>query len=230
MKDKFVIIGLGVFGNALAENLVQKGSEVIAVDKNMELVEEIRDLVTYAVCMDSTDDKALDSLGLKDVDVGIVGIGEDFEANLLTSVLLKQKGVKKVISRASEPLHIKILKAVGIDQIVTPGIEAAEKLAYNLVHKSLLDISYISETTAAAKISVPSSFAGKTLGKLNLRARFGVNVVAIHRMIEIDGKDGPELVEKVISNIPGADTVIELNDILVVIGSEQDLDRVMKTL
>ena len=228
--DKYVIIGLGVFGRALAENLIQKGSEVIAVDKNMELIEEVRDLVTYAVCMDSTDEKALDALGLKDVDVGIVAIGENFEANLLTAVLLKHKGVKKVISRASDPLHIKILKAVGIDQIVTPGVEAADKLAYSLIHKSLLDISYISETTAAAKISVPSSFTGKTLGKLNLRARFGINVVAIHRMIETQGKEGSVVQEKVISNIPGADTVIEANDILVVIGETQDLDKIMRSL
>lgn len=228
--DKFIIVGLGVFGRSLAENLIQKGTEVIAVDKNMELIEEVRDLVTYAVCMDSTDEKSLESLGLKDVDVGIVCIGEDFEANLLTSVLLKHNGVKKVISRASDPLHIKILKAVGIDQIVTPGVEAAEKLAYGLIHKSLLDISYISETTAAAKISIPPCFAGKTLGKLNLRARFGINVVAIHRMVEVQGKEGSEEVEKVISNIPGADTVIESNDILVVIGETENLDKVMRTL
>ncbi|NLG18216.1 MAG: TrkA family potassium uptake protein [Fibrobacter sp.] len=228
--DKFIIVGLGVFGRSLAENLIQKGTEVIAVDRNMELIEEVRDLVTYAVCMDSTDEKSLESLGLKDVDVGIVCIGEDFEANLLTSVLLKHNGVKKVISRASDPLHIKILKAVGIDQIVTPGVETAEKLAYGLIHKSLLDISYISETTAAAKISIPPSFAGKTLGKLNLRARFGINVVAIHRMVEVQGKEGSEKVEKVISNIPGADTVIESNDILVVIGETENLDKVMRTL
>ena len=228
--DKYVIVGLGVFGHSLAENLIQKGTEVIVLDQDMELIEEVRDLVTYAVCMDSTDEKALDALGLKDVDVGIVCIGENFEANLMTSVLLKQKGVKKVISRASDPLHIKILKAVGIDQIVTPGVEAAEKLAYGLIHKSILDISYISETTAAAKICVPASFAGKTLGKLNLRARFGINVVAIHRMVETKSKEGTVIQEKAISNIPGADTVIEANDILVVIGETQDLDRVMKSL
>lgn len=99
-----------------------------------------------------------------------------------------------------------------------------------LFTKSLLDISYISETTAAAKISIPPSFAGKTLGKLNLRARFGINVVAIHRMVEVQGKEGSEEVEKVISNIPGADTVIESNDILVVIGETENLDKVMRTL
>ncbi|MBN1601191.1 MAG: TrkA family potassium uptake protein [Chitinispirillaceae bacterium] len=228
--DKYIIIGLGVFGRSLAENLIQKGTEVIVVDKDMELIEEVRDLVTYAVSFDSTDEKALDSLGLKDVNVGIVCIGEDFEANLLTSVLLKQKGVKRVISRASDPLHIKILKAVGIDQIVTPGVEAADKLAYSLIHKSLLDVSYISETTAAAKISVPPNFAGKTLGKLNLRARFGINVVAIHRLIEIETSDGTTKQEKVISNIPGADTVLEPTDILVVIGETADLEKVIRSI
>ncbi|MBN1130301.1 MAG: TrkA family potassium uptake protein [Chitinispirillaceae bacterium] len=228
--DKFLIVGLGVFGRALAENLVKKGVEVIAVDKNMEFIEEISDMVTYAVCLDSTDDKALDSIGLKDIDVAVVCIGEDFEATLMTSVLLKQKGVKKVISRASEPLHIKILKAVGMDQIVTPGVEAAEKLSYSLIHSSLLDINYISETTAAVKINVPSGLVGKTLGRLNLRARFGVNVVAIHRMVEVEGKEGPERVEKVISNIPGAETVLEKDDILVVIGETENLDKVMSSM
>jgi trk system potassium uptake protein TrkA len=228
--DKFLIVGLGVFGRALAENLIKRGTEVIVVDKNMELIEEISDLVTYAVCLDSTDEKALDSLDIKDVDVAIVCIGEDFEATLMTSVLLKQKGVKKVISRASEPLHIKILKAVGMDQIVTPGVEAAEKLSYSLIHKSLLDINYISETTAAVKINVSQGFIGKTLGKLNLRARFGVNVVAIHRMVEIEGKNGIERVEKVISNIPGAETVLEQGDILVVIGETGNLDKVMSSI
>jgi trk system potassium uptake protein TrkA len=228
--DKFLIVGLGVFGRALAENLVKKGVEVIAVDKNMEFIEEISDMVTYAVCLDSTDDKALDSIGLKDIDVAVVCIGEDFEATLMTSVLLKQKGVKRVISRASEPLHIKILKAVGMDQIVTPGVEAAEKLSYSLIHSSLLDINYISETTAAVKINVPRGLIGKTLGKLNLRARFGVNVVAIHRMVEIEGKEGPERVEKVISNIPGAETVLESDDILVVIGETENLDKVMSSI
>jgi trk system potassium uptake protein TrkA len=228
--EKYIIIGLGVFGRALAENLIEKGAEVIVVDKNMELIEEIRDLVTYAVSFDSTDEKALDTLGLKDVSVGIVCIGEDFEANLLTSVLLKQKGVKKVISRASDPLHIKILKAVGIDQIITPGVEAAEKLAYGLIHKSLLDVSYISETTAAAKISVPPNFAGKTLGKLNLRARFSINVVAIHRIIDVETSEGIVKQEKVISNIPGADTVLEPTDILVVIGETADLEKVIRSI
>jgi trk system potassium uptake protein TrkA len=228
--DKFLIVGLGVFGRALAENLIKRGTEVIAVDKNMELIEELSDQVTYSVCLDSTDEKALDSLDLKDVDVAIVCIGENFEATLMTSVLLKQKGVKKVISRASEPLHIKILKAVGMDKIVTPGVEAAEKLSYSLIHKSLLDINYISETTAAVKINVPHGFVGKTLGKLNLRARFGVNVVAIHRMVEINGKNGLERVEKVISNIPGADTVLQSDDILVVIGETENLDKVMSSI
>jgi trk system potassium uptake protein TrkA len=228
--EKYIVIGLGVFGRALAENLIEKGAEVIVVDKNMELIEEIRDLVTYAVSFDSTDEKALDTLGLKDISVGIVCIGEDFEANLLTSVLLKQKGVKKVISRASDPLHIKIMKAVGIDQIITPGVEAAEKLAYGLIHKSLLDVSYISETTAAAKISVPPNFAGKTLGKLNLRARFSINVVAIHRIIDVETSEGIVKQEKVISNIPGADTVLEPTDILVVIGETADLEKVIRSI
>lgn len=223
--DKYIVVGMGVFGRTLADELIDKGSEVIAVDNDMDLIEEIRDKVTFAVCMDSTDEKALDSIGLKDVDVGVVCIGEDFEANLLTSVLLKQKGVSRIITRASNPLHIKIFKAVGIDQIITPGVEAAEKLAFRLIHQNMIDISYISDTTAAVKIRVPSNFSQKTLGKLNLRARFGVNVVAIHRMEEVEDGEGRRVTrERVVSNIPGAETVVSSEDILVVIGEKGALE------
>ena len=229
--EKYIIVGLGVFGRSLALKLIEKGVEVVAADSRMELVEEIQDKVTYAVCMDSTDEKAIKTLGLEDFDVGIVCIGEDFEANLLTAVLFKQNGVKKVIARATEgSIHAKILKAVGIDQVISPGVEAAEKLAYSLVYKSVMDIVYIGTNTAAARIGVPAAFVGKTIGKLNLRARYGVNVVAIARYMSVAKKDGTVLQEEVVNNNPGADTLIEEKDILVVIGDTANLQKMIQTV
>jgi trk system potassium uptake protein TrkA len=220
MSNKFVVIGLGVFGYNLALKLMEKGAEVVAVDSKMDLVDEIQNEVTYAVCLDSTDEKALNSLGLKDFDAGIVCVGENFETALLTSVVLKNSGIKRVIARASNPIHIKILKAVGIDEVITPGLEAAVKLSFSLFHQKLLDIIHIDERTSVAKITAPTAFVGKTIGGLNLRARFGINVIAIDRMDDEDEKT-----EQTVQSNPCADTIISENDILVVIGSAESLEK-----
>ncbi|MBN2089113.1 TrkA family potassium uptake protein, partial [candidate division KSB1 bacterium] len=172
--------------------------------------------------LNSTDKKALNDIGLENFDVGIVCIGENFEANLLTAVLLKQFGVKKVIARASTETQFRILEAVGIDQIISPQEEAAIKLTDKLIYKSLLDVTYIGEKTALAKYYAPDSFDGKSIGELNMRARFGANIIAIHRM-ETNSKGA--MVEKEITDNPGAKTIIHQNDVLVVIGSAENLER-----
>ena len=218
--SKYIVAGLGVFGYRVAVGLASRNEEVVAIDSNIELIEEIKDGVTQAICMDTTDEKALMSLGLSGFDAGVVGIGENFEANLLTAVLLKNSGVKKVISRAVKPLHIRILKAVGIDEIITPGIEAADKLVFNLIHLNLIDIIQIDEKTSVAKINAPESIFNKTIGEVNLRAKFGINVIAINR---ITGS-GDQKQEKILSN-PGADSVIQKGDVLLVIGEVENLIR-----
>ncbi len=224
MMDKFIVFGLGNFGRNLAIGLAERGAEVVAVDSNMHLVENIQDRVTYAVRLDSTDKKALLDLGLDKFDVGIVCIGENFEANLLTAVLLKQNGVKKVISRASDRMQFQILEAVGIDQIISPEEEAAIKLAERLIYKSLLEITYIGEKIALAKINAPNEFHGKTIGQLQLRAKYGINVISIHR---IEKNSNNDIQEKEIYNNPGASTVIHQDDILVVTGETKNLEKLI---
>jgi trk system potassium uptake protein TrkA len=221
--QKYIVIGLGVFGRAVARNLMSRHAEVVAVDSRMDIIEEFQDQVTYAVCMDATDQKALDQLGIRNFDAGIVAIGENFEANLLAAVLLKNAGVKEIISRASDPLHIKILEAVGISKIVNPGIDAADKLVYGLVHRDLLDIVHIDDRISVAKIRAPGQFIGQSIGQLSLRAKFGINCIAINRIEE--EKNGEE---KTISGNPGADVVIGNGDILVVIGEPQNIELLTK--
>lgn len=223
--DKFIVFGLGNFGRNLAIGLAERGAEVVAADSNMHLVENIQDRVTYAVRLDSTDKKALLDLGLDKFDVGIVCIGENFEANLLTAVLLKQNGVKKVIARASDEMQFQILEAVGIDQIISPEEEAAKKLSDRLIYKSLLEMTYISEKTALAKINASTEFDGKTIGELQLRAKYGMNVIAIHRM---EKNSNGNLQEREIYDNPGAATVIHQEDILVVIGDTENLEKFME--
>lgn len=220
--DRYIVIGLGVFGRNLALKLMDRGAEVVVVDSRMEFIEQMSEKVTYAACLDSTDEKSLKGLNLGEFDAGAVCIGEDFEANLLTCVLLKQNGVAKVVTRASNPTHVKILKAVGIDQIITPEVEAAERLANSLIHSRLIDLTVIGDTTAVAKVAAPPAFVGRTIENLKLRAKFGVNLIAIHRMT---CKDGKEPCEETKNANPSADTVIEENDILVVIGDAANLRK-----
>ena len=233
--DKYIIIGLGAFGKNLALKLMENGAEVVAVDSNIEHVDEIQNDVTYAVCLDSTDEKAFNSLGLDSFDVGIVCIGNNFEAMLLTSVLLKNGGVKKVITRASDPIHIKILKAIGIDEIVTPEIEVSEKLAYRLLYRNIFDIIHIDEKMAVARIKAPEDFIGKSIGQLNLRAKFGINVIAIEKNINDEqpnkkGKDKNSKEKEIINNSPGADTIIKKDSILLVSGDADNLNRLSKII
>jgi trk system potassium uptake protein TrkA len=132
MPRKFAVIGLGIFGVRVALTLMENQGEVIAIDKNRKPIEEIKDKVTVAVRLDATDEEALKLQGIDKVDVAVVCIGEDFESNLLTTVLLKRLGVKKVVSRASSPVQRQILDLVGADRVVSPEEEIAVKLAESL--------------------------------------------------------------------------------------------------
>ena len=224
MSEKFLVVGMGVFGRNIAAKLTQNGAEVVAVDSRMDLVEEVQEKVTYAACLNSIDEKALKNLNPGEFDTGIVCIGANFEANVLTSVLLKQNGVKQVITRASDPTHIRILEAVGIDQVITPEIEASEKLVNSLVHRNILDCSFVGLDTAVAKINLPPSFAGKTLKDAGFRAKYGVNVISIYRPEK--NKDGKTTGEKVANKNPSADTVLNEGDILLVIGDISELQKI----
>ncbi len=219
--NKAIIVGMGLFGKQLAFDLIDLGAEVVAVDNNMELIEEVKDSVTYAVRLDSTDEKSLESLGLNDFDMGIVCIGEDFEANLLTAVLLKKLGVKLVITRASDPIHVKILEAVGVDRIISPETDAATKLAYSLIHRHIVDIVSLGDFLSVAKVLVPAPFVGKSVGEINLRPEYNVNLVAVHTPQNEED-------EYEVNNQPNADTVLKKGDIMVLVGEEQFISRISK--
>jgi len=220
---KYLIIGMGIFGRELALSLIEKGAEVVAVDERMELVEEIEDKVTYSVKLDAMDEQALSSIGVDEIDVAVVCIGEDFEANLLAAVNLKQLGVKKVIARASNPTHQRILQAVGVDLIISPEMEAAERLSYRLVHEGLLDITFIGGGTVAAQVRVPEVFVGKTPAQLELRAKYGVNLIAIHTpQPDKDGRKRPDI----INNNPDTNTVFQKDDVMVLIGKNTTIQKI----
>lgn len=221
---KFAIIGLGAFGQSIALALTEKGAEVIAIDRDMNRVEDIQDYVSVAIRMDSTDEHTLKSQGIHEVDCAVVCIGEDFESNLLTAVLLKQLGVPKVITRATRAIEEKILKSVGIDQVVLPEQEIGEKLAYSLMHPKMKDIFYLSGEFNIVELEAPEFLFEKTLQELKLRSRFNVNLITIRRQVSESRKDGSEIVKQQIL-MPTADTIIQKSDILVLFGKKQDIAK-----
>jgi len=215
MKDtKYAVIGLGRFGTTLVKALAREDVEVIAADINPRAVDAVKDDATVALVMDSTNREALLENGLDAVDVAIVGIGENFEANLFTSILLKQIGARRVIARAMTPLQGEILKGIGIDEVVSPEEESARRLAHKLARPNLLDFVELAKDHGIVQIKAPHRFVGKSIKDLDLRRRCRINLVAIRR-------EGGQTV-----SVPLAEDVIAANDVLVMIGHEKDIDRV----
>lgn len=218
---KFAVIGLGRFGTTVAAALAQRGAEVIAIDRNPGLVEKFKDMVTLAVKLDSTDEEALISQGVDKVDVAIVSIGE-FESSILTTALLKKIGVPRVITRASHTvsnIQEKILSLVGADKIILPEVEMGKKLAQSLVVSNIMDYVPITEKYSAAEVHAPKGFWGKKIGELKIRQKYSVNILEIKKM-RLNG----DHVER-INYLPQPNDIIEQDDLIVVIGEEENIEK-----
>jgi len=225
MARKFAILGLGRFGMMLAIALGKSDAEVIAIDTDRQLVEEARDDVTVAVRMDAADEKALRAQGVDKVDVAIVSIGESFEASVLATVNLKALGVKRIIARATSALRGRILEKVGADEVVYPEEEVASNLARKLTAPHIIDYIELAEGHSMVQIKAPPRFHGKSIGQIDLRKKFEVNLVAIKRVTVQTGKNGEPVPEEHINDIPRPDDVIEKDDTLVLIGTDENLAK-----
>ncbi len=213
----FAVIGLGRFGRSLALRLASLGNEVLAIDYDMENVQSVADNVTHAVETDALDESALKALGITEFDCVLVTISEKVESSILITSMLKGMGVKYVVSKAVTELHAKVLKQVGADDVVFPDKDMAEKLAQNLTATSILDYIDLSDKYSIVEVEAPKAFFGKTLKQLNIRAVYGVNVVAIKKRYS-----------DVINVSPLPDYVFVENDILVVIGTNEDINKLVK--
>jgi trk system potassium uptake protein TrkA len=222
---RFAIIGLGRFGQKLAIALAMSGAEVIAIDKNREVIELIRDQVSHAVRLDSTDEEALKAQGVDKVDVAVVGIGQGtgqgFESAVLTVVNLKQMGVKQIYARAESLLAGEVFSKVGATDVIYPEIESAQKWAYKLIAPQIGEKMDFAPGYSLARIKAPTSFDGRTVMDLQLRQKYSVNLVLIKR-----GEDSKSARSKdSIINVPMPGTVIYKDDILMVAGSDEDLAK-----
>jgi trk system potassium uptake protein TrkA len=207
---QFAVIGLGRFGTSLALTLTKMGYDVLAVDTNEEKVNDIMDKVTHAVQVDAMDEQALKALGIRNFDVVIVAIGQDIQTNILVTVMLKDLGVKSVVSKAITELHGKVLEKVGADKVVFPERDMGIRVAQALVSKNIMDQISLSPEYSIVELIAPDVVAGKTLEGGALRVEYGVTVLAIRRGDDV-----------IIS--PGARHVINEGDILVVVGRNDKL-------
>ena len=220
---RFAVIGLGRFGRKLAIALAMSGAEVIAIDKDRDEIELIRDQVSHAVRLDSTDDEALKAQGVDKVDVAIIGIGQDgFESAILTVVNLRQMGVKQIYARAESLVAGEVFSKVGATDVIYPEIESAQRWAYKLIAPQIGEKIDFAPGYSLARVKSPASFDDKTVMDLQLRQKYNVNLVAIRRGEHGKGKKSEK---GQIINVPMPNTVIYQDDILMVAGSDVDLAK-----
>ncbi len=220
---RFAVIGLGRFGRRLAANLASAGQEVIGIDHEVKIIEEIRDRVTLAIALDATDEQALRSQAIDKVDVAIVGIGDDFQARVLATVILKQMAVPRVITRAVNPIDAQIMKRVGADEVVNPEDESADRWAARLANPWFLSRFELDPGYSIVEMKTPDRWVGKTLAQLSLRREMGIHIVAIkHRHTTTDASTpaGQTL------TIPLPDEPLQDQDLLVILGSDDSLSHV----
>jgi trk system potassium uptake protein TrkA len=222
---RFAVIGLGRFGSKLARELTRLRAEVIAIDDNRDLVEELRDEVALAVRLDARDESALRAQGVGDVDVAIVGIGENFESAALAIANLKAIGVPRVIARAMTTRQGEIFSKIGADQIAYPENETAVRWAQRLISPALKDYIPLAEGHGLVQAKAPVLLHNKTPGELHLNRKYNVLVVAIRRAPNGQDADTSEATEVI---VPRADTTFLPNDTIVLIGPDDALANLLK--
>lgn len=211
-KRQFAVIGLGRFGSSVALTLHSLGHDVLAIDSNEEQVQRLSDQVTHVVQADTTDENALHALGLRNFDAVVVAIGEDVQANVATTLLLKEMGLPYIVAKARNALHGKMLEKIGADRVVYPERDMGQRVAHSLISSNVLDYIELSPELSLVEVTVPAVLTGKTLQQANMRALYGVNVVAIKRFDNLIVPPQPQ-------------EQIHESDILIVIGSTDGIKR-----
>ena len=211
-KKQFAVIGMGRFGLSVASALSGMGFDVLAIDANEQRTQAVSNIVTHAVSADSTDEEALRALGIRNFDVVVVAIGQDIQASILTTLILKDLGGPLIVVKAQNELHGKVLNKIGADKVIYPERDMGLRVAHHLTSPNILDYIELSDEYSIAEMRATSAMLGKNLKELDVRAKFGCNVMAI--------KHGTRM------NIsPTADDRLEEGDILIIVGQRNDLTK-----
>lgn len=215
MAKRVFVIGLGIFGFNIVRELFENGFEVIAIDKSKQAVQGIRDFATKAIVADATDKEIIDRVGIQEEDTVIVSFGEDLAASTLITLNLKQHKIKNIIVKAPNEEYMTILEKVGATQVIIPEKEVAHKLARGIISPNVLDYLPLSEEYTIFEMAPPESFLGKSIGELQLRNRFHIEVIAVKSVIT----------DRFVM-VPGADFVVKDGEVLLVVGREADIQRI----
>jgi trk system potassium uptake protein TrkA len=212
MKKQFAVIGMGRFGSSVAKSLYNLGFEVLAIDSSEERTQDVVNVVTHAIQADSTDEDALKAIGIRNFDVVVVAIGQDIQASILTTLILKDLGVPTLIVKAQNELHGKVLDKIGADKIIFPERDMGQRVAHHLISPNILDFIELSDDYSIVEIKASPSMIGKSLLDLDIRAKYGCNVMAIK-------------MQNKMNIAPHATDLIQEDNILVVVGQNEDLKK-----
>jgi trk system potassium uptake protein TrkA len=212
---RVVVIGLGIFGSNIVKELYENGFEVIAVDKDKDAVQRLKDFATKAIVANGTDNEIIDQIGVQEDDVVIISFGEDLAASTLITLHLKKMKVKNIIVKAPNEEHKLILEKVGATDVIIPEKEVASKVAKSLISPSVLDCLPLSEGYMIFEIAPPNSFLGKSIGELELRNRYHIEVIAVK-----------DVLTDQVHMVPASNFILKDGEILVVIAKEKDIQKI----
>jgi trk system potassium uptake protein TrkA len=221
---KYIVFGLGNYGGALASKLIVLGHEVIGVDKTMALVEKYKNIITHTICLDAGSPEGVRALPLKDVDVVINAIGENEGANIMLTALLRQFSVSRIICRVITPLHQTVLEAMGIEEFVYPEADSAERLAYRLDLKGVLDSFKITDRYQLIEVEVPQRYVDHKLADINF-LKYPVQPVTLLRRTEEKSLIGTQHKVKQVVGVLTPETLLKATDILVLFGEVDKLEQ-----
>lgn len=224
---KYIIVGLGNFGGYLAARLTDLGHEVIGVDAREEKVEMVKDSITHAITMDATDVHAVKTLPLKDCHVVVIAIGENFGASIMVTAIFKQLKVKRLISRSINKVHETVIKAIGVDEIIHPEEDSAERMAKRLQMKGVLDSLDVSDDYNIIEVKVPSRYVGLTIAETKIRKDYNINILTLIKMEEKLNIFGIKSKNKKVVGVVTPETKIEEGDILLMFGHINDLQDII---
>jgi len=224
---RFAVIGLGRFGYTVAVHLTKSGADVIAIDTDQNIINEVSKQVSVAICMNSVDKDALVGHGIDKVDAAVVAIGQNFEANILTTAILKDIGVEKVVARAGNDVQKRILERIGADRVIFPEDAIGVRVAQSLISSKIVEITSLFEGLNVAQVGVSKELIGKKIGEIKFRQKYRCNIVVIKRKTDPTDLKGESSWYNV---LPEPDDEIRIGDILVVVGAEKDIERFASSL
>lgn len=224
---KYIIVGLGNFGGYLAKRLTDMGHEVTGVDSKEEKVEMIKDSITNAITLDATDAHAVKTLPLQDCHVAIIAIGEDFGASIMVTAIFKQLKVKRLISRSINKIHETVIEAIGVDEIIHPEEESAERMAKRLQMKGVLDSLDVTDDYNIIEVKTPERYVGLTIAETKIRQDYNINILTVIKLEEKLNIFGNKSKTKKVTGVVTADTVIKEGDILLLFGHVRDIQAIL---